>query len=284
MHLTDNAIIVSFPRPLIPPNCRIQIQATISSKMDPVYSPTDHINGFLGRLHANDPQFTEIHLVEEPGRSTLPPSVDVNEVVLQGIKDALWNNTCVTKLIIRDLPQAINDRGVFALYYILLNNPHITDVLIENVRFEGQLVGLRQIFSAIARNPHSAVRNLTVASAHFLEYEEENDEMHNDPTALFYTDAEALADLLRSTTTLRKINLSPNGLCDRLVTSLLAPALAENSSVTEVNVSLNHDLTETGLHALRNAMGGRGTVIMDCIDQENARGRDIVHIIPNDEY
>ena len=243
-------------------------------------SPIDHINGFLGRLYANDPLTTEVHLVEEPGRSTLPSWIDVNEL-LEGIGNVLQHNTVVTKLVIGHLPQAIQDKGVCALYNLLLNNSTITDVVIQNIRFEGML-GLRQIFFAIARNPNSAVRNLSVASAQFLEYEAETDEMHTDPTAVFYHDAEGLAELLRNTTTLRKINLSPNGIHDVVATRLLAPALAANSSITEVNVTHNDDLTEAGLLALRNAMGGRGTVIMDCIDEEIARARNVVHIIPLD--
>lgn len=253
--------------------------------MDPVIvnnvarnSTLDHINGFLGRLYANDPLTTEVHLEEEPGRSTMPLWLDANEL-LEGIKNALRNNTCATKLVIRNLPQAIQDGGVYALYDLLLHNSTITDVVIENIKFEG-LLGLREIFSAIARNPHSAVRNLTVASAQFLEYEAEDDEAHSDGTAVFYHDAEKLAELIRNTTTLRKINLSPNGIHDLVATRLLAPALAENSSVTEVNLTRNDDLTETGLRALRNAMGGRGTVIMDCIDEGIARARNVVHIIP----
>ena len=65
--------------------------------MDPIVhnSPMDHINSFLGRLHANDPQTTEVQLVEEPGRSTLPPWIDVNELLV-GVENALRNNTTVT--------------------------------------------------------------------------------------------------------------------------------------------------------------------------------------------
>ena len=248
--------------------------------MDPIVraSPMDHINSFLGRLHENDPQTTKVHLVEEPGRSTLPPWLDVNELLVN-IENALRNNTTVTKLVIGHLPQAIQDRGVSALYKLLLHNSTITDVVIQNIRFEG-LLGIRQIFFGIARNSRSALRNLTVASAEFLEYEEETDEMHTDPTAVFYHDAEALAELLRNTTTLRKINLSPNGIHDVIATQLLAPALAANTSITEMNVTLNNDLTVDGLYALRMAMGSRGTVIMDCIDEEIARARNVVHTIP----
>lgn len=254
--------------------------------MDPIiglvnyeYSPSDHIDdiaALLRCLSANDPTFsTEIHLAEEPGVSTLPPSLDINDL-LQGLCSALQNNTYVTKLVIRDLPQAIEDSGVYALYSLLRHNPYITDLVIENVKFES-LLGLRQVFLGIACNPHSAMRNLVIASADAIQYEEEDDDMHCDPTAVFWTDAEGLAELLRTTTTLRRIDLSPNGLHDVVATRVLAPALAQNSTLIELDVSRNDDISEEGLRALRNAMGSRGTVIMDCIDEENA-----VHVIPCD--
>ena len=236
----------------------------------------EHIESYLGLIRQNDPEINEIHFLEE--FTFLNPNQ-----FLVALYYALLSNNTVTKLFIRNLPHAIDDRGALALYSILLRNTYITDVFIENVKFEG-LFGLRQVFSGIARNPSSAVENLTIASAEFIEYEEQDDAMHCDPTAVFLTDAEGLAELLRSTTTLRKIDMSPNGIGDFVATRVLAPALAENSSVTELDVSHNDDLTETGLRALRDAMGGRGTVIMDCIDEENARQQEenAVHIIPDD--
>jgi len=236
----------------------------------------DHVGRFLGRLRSDDPMLSEVHFVEE-----LSTWLDPNDF-LEGLTYALHNNHTVTKLIIRNLPHAIDDRGVYALYSLLRHNSYITDIIIENVKFDG-LFGLRQVFSGIARNPSSAVETLIIASADIIEYEEEGDDMHCDPTAVFLTDAEGLAELLRSTTTLRKIDMSPNGLHDYFATRILAPALAENSSVTELDVSHNDDLTETGLRALRNAMGGRGTVIMDCIDEENAHQQqeNAIHVIPD---
>ena len=235
---------------------------------------TEYTESYLSLIQRNDPEITEIHFLEE--LTILNPNQ-----FLVALYDALLTNNTVTKLFIRNLPHAIDDRGALALYSVLLHNSHITDVFIENVKFEG-LFGLREVFSGIARNPNSAVQNLTIASADFIEYEEEDDVVHCDPTAVFLTDAEGLAELLRSTTTLRKIDMSPNGIGDYVATRVLAPALAENSSVTELDVSHNDDLTETGLHALRNAIGGRGTVIMDCIDEENERQQqeDTVHVIP----
>ena len=237
---------------------------------------TEYIESYLGLIQRNDPETNEIHFLEEF------TFVNPNQFLV-ALYDALLTNNTVTKLFIRNLPHAIDDRGALALHSILLRNSHITDVFIENVKFEG-LIGLRQVFSGIARNPNSAVQNLTIASADFIEYEEEDDALHCDPTAVFLTDAEGLAELLRSTTTLRKIDMSPNGIGDYVATRVLAPALAENSSVTELDVSHNDDLTETGLHALRNAMGGRGTVIMDCIDEENERQQqeNEIHVIPDD--
>ena len=230
---------------------------------------------YLSLVRRNDPMTNEIHFLEEL------TFLDPNDFLV-ALYDALLTNTTITKLFVRNLPHAIDDRGALALYSILLRNSYITDVFIENVKFEG-LFGLRQVFSGIARNPSSAVQNLTIASADFIEYEEEGDVMHCDPTAVFLADAEGLAELLRSTTTLRKIDLSPNGIGDFIATRVLAPALAENASVTELDLSHNDDLTETGLRALRNAMGGRGTVIMDCIDEEIARQQEesAVHLIPD---
>ena len=174
--------------------------------------------------------------------------------------DALTDNPnlAIEEFVLSYPQYKVGEQGVIALAVLFLQNTTIKSFVLDNVRFVGPY-GLQALFGALKYN--RTVTYLALASD-----DEPFDPFggpDNDKTILSQNCIVELPNVFRENPVLERVCLRPNGLTDQDVINHLAPALALNESIIELDVSSNSGITEVGLFALREAMGDRGVVIAD---------------------
>lgn len=167
-------------------------------------------------------------------------------------------NLAIEEFVLSYPMYKVGEQGVIALAVLFLQNTTIKSIVLNNVRFVGPY-GLRALLGALKYN--RTVTYLKLAS------DDEYDLYYHvpdlDKTILSQNCIAELANVFRENPVLERVCLNPNGLTDDDVINHLAPALAINKSIVELDLSSNSGITEVGRSALREAMGDRGVVIAD---------------------
>ena len=181
---------------------------------------------------------------------------------LNAMVDALNDNPnlAIEEFVLRYPQYKVGEQGIIALAVLFLQNVTIKSIILDNVRFVGPY-GLRALLGALKYN--RTVTYLELASDDEYDLYFDVPGLDTCKTALSQNCIVELAIVFRENPVLERVCLCPNGLTDEDVINHLAPALACNESITELDVSSNSGITEVGLSALREAMGDRGIVIAD---------------------
>ena len=167
-------------------------------------------------------------------------------------------NLAIEEFVLRYPMYKVGEQGVIALAVLFLQNTTIKSIVLDNVRFVGPY-GLRALLGALKYNRTVTYLKLASDDEPFDPFGGPD----SDKTILSQNCIVELANVLRENPVLERVCLCPNGLTDQDVINHLAPALAINESIIKLDVSSNSGITEVGLSALREAMGGHGVVIGD---------------------
>ena len=169
-------------------------------------------------------------------------------------------NLAIEEFVLRYPMYKVGEQGVIALAVLFLQNTTIKRIVLDNVRFVGPY-GLRALLGALKYNRTVTYLELACDEEYDLYCDLPN--VGLDKTTLSQNCIAELANVFRENPVLERVCLNPNGLTDQDVMDHLAPALAMNESIIELDVSNNSGITEVGLSALREAMGDRGVVVAD---------------------
>jgi len=179
---------------------------------------------------------------------------------LKAITDELNNNPDlgIEEFVLDGPMYAVGDDGTVALAVLFFQNDSIRSLTLSNVRYTGTF-GLRALLGALVYN--KTVTELVLRSDDEPFGEGAAPDLHK--TVLSPICIAELARVFRENSTLEYVCLAPNGLTDDDVIHVLAPALAVNTSIVELDVSANDGITDVGHQALVEAMGDRGTVVRE---------------------
>ena len=182
---------------------------------------------------------------------------------LKAITDELNNNPDlgIEEFVLSGPMYAVGDDGTVALAVLFFQNDSIQSLTLSNVRYTGTF-GLRSLLGALVYNKTVTELVLQSDDEPFDEHAEHaGHDLHK--TVLSQICIAELARVFRENSTLEYVCLSPNGLTDDDVIHVLAPALAVNTSIVEIEVSANDGITDFGHQALVEAMGDRGVVVRE---------------------
>ena len=179
---------------------------------------------------------------------------------LKAITDELNSNPDldIEEFVLSGPMYSVGDDGTVALAVLFFQNDSIRSLTLSNVRYTGTF-GLRALLGALVYN--KTATELILRSDDEPFDENAGPDLHK--TVLSQICIVELARVFRENCTLEYVCLSPNGLTDDDVVHVLAPALAVNTSIVEIDVSANDGITDFGHQALVEAMGDRGVVVRE---------------------
>lgn len=219
---------------------------------------TDILDNFLRQIQSNDGTLTSLDVSKELGLYEIDLFQEGTiDDELKAIAEALTDNTNlnIDEFVLSCPMYNVGQEGVVALAGLFLQNTTIKHIVLDNVRCTAPY-GLRHLISALCFNR-------TVTDLEIHSDDEPSFDLDFEKTVLTQNCIVGLANVFRSNSVIQRVCLCPNGLTDDDVINILAPALAVNTAIVELDVSCNYGITEIGLGVLREAMGDRGVVIMD---------------------